>query len=108
MQKNTPDNYIEQNWEKELDIKLTAWIDAGEIDEGVWIQHEIKDFIRQALLTYGEREREELREKLSWLTRYSRPIQTNDDYSPRDTSADIVDMLKEKDVLALLTPNTTK
>lgn len=45
---------------------------------------------------------EEFDDKLSWLPKYYRPIQINDDFSKRDESADIVDMLKENQVIELV------
>lgn len=45
---------------------------------------------------------EEFEEKTSWLSRYYRPIQVDPDtYARRDESADIVEMLKEKEILEL-------
>lgn len=50
----------ENNWEEKLNKKLNEWIDSGEIDEGVWIQNEIKDFIQQTLTQAISEERQRI------------------------------------------------
>lgn len=50
----------ENKWEEKFNKKLTEWIDSGEIDEGVWIQNEIKNFLTQAI----SEERESLTKKI--------------------------------------------
>jgi hypothetical protein len=36
-----------EEWKDRLKSKLSGWIDAGEIDEGVWIQNAIEDFVAE-------------------------------------------------------------
>lgn len=53
----------ENKREEKLNKKLTEWIDSGEIDEGIWIQNEIKDFFNQ-ILTQAIKENMERTEKI--------------------------------------------
>ena len=50
------------------------------------------------LTQYIEEAKKRAVKKLSWLPRYCRPIQINEDYSKRDESADVIDMLEDSKV----------
>jgi hypothetical protein len=39
--------HFPEGWKARLLKKLRKWIEAGEIDEGVWIQNAIEDFVAQ-------------------------------------------------------------
>lgn len=94
-----------EDWEKEFNKNYVQYA-TGSGEHFRWgiKPPEIKRFIKETLHS----KEKEIRERIASLSVYYRPIQVNEDFSKRDESADIREMIDRDAVLQILNKEINK